>query len=280
MSGTVDLRPYLGTLLADLDRHLAAYGEKQGRGSLHKFRVTAKYTRSLLRFLATRKGGGKAEKALADLRRIFAMAGQVREHQLLLQWMHLHRKPELARHFSAEKEYLKSVGRLLRELTGFLSRLKVHAAALDKLTGRVTADDMKDYRSGILDGFLLRLEAGILPGRWHGARKRIKTLQHLEQWPGLRLPPSKSKGAWEGKLEVFQVAVGAWHDTGDMIAWLHDRAKSVKNDPALLREWESALLLLERQYGEQYDAVHVELEALKKLWLRRRSKNVGAGKIH
>jgi len=269
MSATTDMPIYLRTLLEDLDKLLTAYGEKQGKGSLHKFRVSAKYTRSLYRFLATLKGGRKAESALADLRNIFAMAGPVREHQLLLQWMHVHRKPGLERHFSAEKDFVQGVGRLLKEIPGFLRQLRKQAPALEKLAARSTPDELRAYRSGVLDAFLARLEADLLPGRWHGARKRIKTLQHVQQWPVLR-PRTKRVSAWSKRLDAFQVAVGAWHDTGDMIAWLHERGKSVRHDASLQQEWETALLLLERQYAEQYDGVKKELSLLRKSMPRKK----------
>ena len=100
MKPTTDLGRYAATLFRGLERHLRSYEKRGGRGSLHRFRVTSKHTRSLLRFLSTMKGGRSADSMLADLRSIFRLAGGVRESQILMEWMHLHRKPGLIRHLA------------------------------------------------------------------------------------------------------------------------------------------------------------------------------------
>ena len=259
-----DLGRYLVTLILDLECNLLAYEEKKGRGSLHRFRVTSKHTRSLLRFLATLKGGRAADNALEDLRRIFQLAGAVRESQLLLQWMHLHRKPGLIRHFGTVDLTRKQTEALLLNIPGFLVKLHARSDKLVALADKATPEALKDYRDGIVAVFLDKLEHGILPGRWHGARKRIKTLQHMDAWPGMPGVGDKRFAAWARHLNAFQTVVGAWHDTGDMLAWFGREAAHLRGNGVLEKECASSMILLEERYAEQFMAVKRELGRLER----------------
>lgn len=272
MTPATDLGKYLHLLLLDLERHITAYDEKKGRGSLHKFRVTAKHTRSLLRFLSTMKGGRIADKTLADLRHIFQQAGGVRESQLLLQWMHLHRKPGLIRHFGTVDINQRKVDKLLGSIPGFLDMLHKRTDKLVALADKATPARLGDYRTGILAVFLDKLEAGILPGRWHGARKRIKTLQHMDNWPGMPGVGDKRFAAWARHLDAFQTVVGAWHDTGDMLAWFGREAEHLRGNSVLEKECATSMILLEERYAEQFIAVKKELGRLERYASSRKTR--------
>lgn len=271
MNPTTDLGRYTATLLLDLERHLLSYQEKKGRGPLHKFRVTSKHTRSLLRFQATLKGGHVADKMLVDLRTIFQQAGAVRESQLLLQWMHLHRKPGLIRHFGTVDINQRQVDKLLKSIPGFLDKLHKRADRLIALSDKTTERQLANYRQGILAIFLDKLESGILPGRWHGARKRIKTLQHMDNWPGMPGVGDKAFAAWARHLDAFQAVVGAWHDTGDMLAWFGHEAQHLRGNTVLEKECATSMILLEERYAEQFIAVKKELGRLERYARNRRS---------
>jgi len=259
---TEENRNLLAELFGQIKEHLDIFLRKEGRGSLHNFRVTAKQANTALRFLRKRGGERKAELMLRALARVFKLAGALRENQLQRQWLQVHRKPGLIRHTRLADQTEKLTRRLTGNIPSFLRVLGRSEKGLSKAWMDVSEEDRQAYTIKRLHDFQDRLEAGILPGRWHGARKRVKSLQHMDRWTWPPRSGTAKEQRWAEHLEAFQVAVGQWHDTGDMIGWLAREGEHLRGHAALEKECEHALILLEAQYAEQYKKVKYEMARL------------------
>ncbi len=262
MNKTIDISSLLRSLLKDLDKHISAFEKKKGRGSLHHFRVSGKETLTLLRFLRENKRSKGLRDFERDLKRFFKKAGELREAQLHLKWLHRHRKPGVIKHSRLENITGKLTRKIIKEIPELKKSIdRTGKKQSDKLSAFPTKD-VRAYQEAIMRDLLISLDAGILPGRWHAARKNIKSIQHIGGWPLAFQARGQVHDRLVNQLDEFQSHVGYWHDIGETIAWISAQKTKSMGHASLQQECEGALIRLEKEYVESYEFVQAKLKLL------------------
>ncbi|RXK85605.1 CHAD domain-containing protein [Filimonas effusa] len=204
------LQKYFAQRVKNLFNHLHDFDVSAEEGALHDLRVELKKLRAVIKFLQQVYSKQKLKKPAHLLRTIFQQAGEIREYQLLQQWLRkYHLKVLEERYFPAERLHEMNAD-FRKQAPAFKNDLK----EIIELSGRFVA-----HTNGILaEQYFADLHAQLqektsadLPSReWHDLRKLIKQWMYALNW----VVPEEV-GAKESVLAYFnklQEQIGQWHD--------------------------------------------------------------------
>jgi CHAD domain-containing protein len=207
-------RQYFAQRVKYTFNHLHAVEIKADEPAIHDFRVEMKKMRAVIRFLREIYPDQKLKKAAERCKQIFREAGEIRELQLVNQWLTKHGILYILEQYFPEKKIADLVNEFCRKTTHARHSLKETMDDIEKtvqVTNQVLAEQY------VLD-LHARLKRMVLrqPGReeWHELRKLIKQWLYAANWIGSgEKTHSEADIAYYTKL---QEAIGYWHDA-DMI---------------------------------------------------------------
>lgn len=204
------LPPYFSQRVKNLFNHLHDFERNGDDISLHDLRVEMKKLRAILSFLRTIYPNHKLKKASQKIRTVFHESGEIREYQLLQQWL-------VKNEFNAfDKDYFPKqvLGQLVND---FRAKTGDTKQVLKEVT-----DDIEKYIQAtnpvLTEQYVVDLHVRITaltceqPAKidWHELRKLIKqwiyAVNRLGNDEVLRAEPDLSY------YDKLQEAIGNWHD--------------------------------------------------------------------
>ena len=245
---------YYSQRLKNLFNGLHDFNLNGDEASLHDFRVEMKKLRAVIKFLRTIYPIQKLKKAGQKLRAIFQEAGEIREYQLLQQWM---AKNELA---SFDQHYLPQ-SKLLDLTHQFRKRTSCTKQLLKEMVDEV--GKYVDATNQVLaEKYVVDLHAQIekmingQPGTpdWHELRKLIKQWIHAINWVKAEDNRTENDLSFYNKM---QEAIGRWHDAEMIRDTLYQKQIYLSQDMEVQKDFTKAsnkinqsIRYREKQVGE------------------------------
>ncbi|MGI8951713.1 MAG: CHAD domain-containing protein [Chitinophagaceae bacterium] len=203
------LQKYLAHCTKNLFDYLHDFDSDKDAASLHDLRVEIKKLRAIIKFLQQIYPKQKLRKASHNLRSVFQASGEIREYQLLQQWLSKYE-------FNAiEQTYFPS-DKLKQIMQQFQKRLKGYKNNLEKVINKVE-DFVGKTKEIFAEQYFTELNADLeqlckkdLPATgWHELRKLIKQRIYAYNWITHKDSNDDKSFSYYNKL---QEQIGQWHD--------------------------------------------------------------------
>lgn len=194
--------------------HLHAIEINADEPALHDFRVEMKKMRAVIRFLREIYPGQKLKKASGRFKQVFREAGDIRELQLMHQWLAKNSIKSLHEHYFPEQKIAGMLNEFCKKAEHTKQMLKETIDELEKfvqVTNQILAEQYVLDLHAQLKRMVLRQPE---PQEWHELRKLIKQWLYAVNWLG-----QEEKTNSEADIAYYtrlQEAIGYWHDA-DMI---------------------------------------------------------------
>lgn len=235
------LHTYFMQRVKQVFNHLHDFDSSMSETDLHDFRVELKKMRAILKFLSKVYSKQKLKKSARLLSNIFQQAGDIREYQLLLQWLDKNELGVLKKHCFPEN-------RMSEMMQVFQQHTHLYKLELKELVDDLT-DFVKSTNSILSEQYASDLFAQINKmivkdcneDHWHELRKRIKQWQYACNWVG--------ENDWNLEYAYFQKlqeAIGQWHDLETIQQQLLPKQKAFSNHLDVLMELSKAEQVLEK----------------------------------
>lgn len=204
------LQKYFSQRVKNLFNHLHDFDVSAEEGALHDLRVELKKLRAVIKFLQQVYSKQKLKRPAHLLRTIFQEAGEIREYQLLQQWLRKYNLKVLEEKYFPPQQLAEMIADFRKQAPAFKNDLK----EIVELTGRFVV-----HTNGILaEQYFTDLHAQLqektyaeLPSiEWHDLRKLIKQWMYALNWVAQEEVAAKETAlAYYNKL---QEQIGQWHD--------------------------------------------------------------------
>jgi CHAD domain-containing protein len=177
--------------------------------SLHDFRVEMKKLRSIIKFLGKIYPKQKVKKPEHLLRAIFEEAGEIREHQILQQWLQKNQ-------FTAIEKVYFSPERLEVMIQRFRHNAGAHKSDLKEVID-YTGNFVHSTNEILAEQYFVELNAkaakmcrrNLVGSDWHELRKLIKQRMYAYSWIRHDSENDDPIFPYYNKL---QEQIGQWHD--------------------------------------------------------------------
>lgn len=204
------LQKYFAQRVKNLFNHLHDFDLNGDDVSLHDFRVEMKKLRSIVQFLRQVYPKQKLKRPAHLLRLIFQEAGEMREYQLLQQWLDKHQLKTL------QEQYFPPL-RLEQMMMAFRLRADHYQDDFKEIieqSGRFIASTneiLAEQYFVDLNAQLLEMTNRDLPNtEWHELRKRIKQWMYAINW--IKPEEAAEKDPLFSYYNKLQEQIGQWHD--------------------------------------------------------------------
>lgn len=200
-------------------QHLHVYQQSADAEAMHHFRVSLKKIHAGVVFLQSRFPRLKKQKK--RMKAVFRAGGLIREQQLRLGWLRLHRLKLLAVTAGMEGKLEIYQANFKNDLPAFKTKLEKAFSKLYAAAETIRKEELQQYVSALKTSVLQLLRKNRAED-WHELRKQIKQLLYAVHWLRpeeqlrlLRITELKY-------LDKLQEAIGTWHDLVDLKQWLTD----------------------------------------------------------
>jgi CHAD domain-containing protein len=207
---TSPLQRYFALRVKNLFNYLHDFEVGSDEASLHDFRVEMKKLKSIIKFLRSVYPKQKFKKVSHNLGIIFQHAGEIRECQLMLQWL---QKNELSNLISAyfPEEMINILISSFHDKTVFYKAdLKEVIDSCSKFIHNTNAILPEQYLVDLNAQMDKKLQRHLSESEWHDLRRLIKQWMYATNWVGddeyAKIDLSFS---FYNKL---QETIGYWHD--------------------------------------------------------------------
>ncbi len=256
------LRLYYAQRVKNIFNHLHDFELKGDEVSMHDLRVEMKKISALIRFLRTVYPKQKLKKAAHCIHSIFHESGDIREFQLLHQWL-------------VKNEYngLESVyfpeSKLMEMTKDFQLKTKKYRKEFKE-----NMDDVNKYVDAtnhiLAEHYLVEVYARIEKmthnqsetDYWHELRKYIKQWLYANNWVNATNNKHRDELPFYNKL---QECIGLWHDAAVIKEMLMSKQIKFSADIEIQKEFTSACAKLnrsiryrERQIGKMLSTVEAD----------------------
>ncbi len=235
------LHTYFKQRVKQVFNHLHNFDSSMSETDLHDFRVELKKMRAILKFLSKIYSKQKLKKSARLLANIFQQAGDIREYQILLQWLDKndmndliiqcfpeHRMIEMIQHFQQQTHLFKlELKELVDQLTDFV-----------KSTNSILSEQYATDLFAQINKIILK---DCNTSQWHDLRKRIKQWQYACNWVD-----EKDWNLENAYFQKLQEAIGNWHDIETIQQILVSQHKAYSNQIEVLMELTKASQVLEK----------------------------------
>ncbi|RFM26298.1 CHAD domain-containing protein [Deminuibacter soli] len=210
MEQQTPLQKYFAQRVKNVFNHLHDFDLNGDDTSLHDFRVEMKKLRAVVKFLQQVYPKQKLKRPAHLLRAVFQEAGEIREYQLLQQWLEKHRLKAIQEHYfpALRLEQMMMAFRLRSDhYQADFKEIIEHSAPFVASTNEILAEQ---YFVD-LNAHLQEMTNGDLPAtEWHELRKRIKQWLYAINW--IRPEEAAEKEPSLSYYNKLQEQIGQWHD--------------------------------------------------------------------
>ena len=208
---------------------------------LHDFRVELKKMRAIIKFLSKIYSKQKLKKSARLLDNIFQQAGDIREYQLLLQWLDKNEMVFLKSQCFTEHRMLEMIRYFQQQTHLFKLELK---ELIDQLSDLVTSTNSilsEQYATDLFAQINKMISKDCTVNQWHDLRKRIKQWQYASNWV-----EEKDWNLEKAYFQKLQEAIGNWHNLETIQQYLATLSKTHSNQIDVLMELTKANQVLEK----------------------------------
>jgi CHAD domain-containing protein len=241
---------------------------------MHGMRTDMKTLRAVFFLLEETDQHDKARKLHRKLKKIFAVAGRIRECQIEAKWLRRHRRLALLR-------LLDYAGEIDRNNAEFKRHSGKHVRVLREVVreGRVALKTVSPhivyaYLSGILSRVREDFHAGLPAVEWHDLRKHVKRLIYARSWIAVE-EPSPAVLRFMADLDALQSAIGNWHDLAVMEGRLHEASDKIRKQANAHHEYVLARRKLSAERIRAEAGIRRLLTLMGKRWGKGVEKRAG-----
>jgi CHAD domain-containing protein len=177
---------------------------------LHDLRVEIKKVKSIIKFLKTIYPKEKFKKSSYQLNHIFQHAGEIREQQIIRNWLVKNNAEVIVERYFSDKKIAKLVSSFQKQSDTIKTTLKEISDRCNKyisITNEITIEQYVKKLNHKIEKEILRSED---KHNWHELRKSIKQWIYSRSW--LDEDTKESSASVFSKYNKLQEAIGAWHD--------------------------------------------------------------------
>ena len=203
------MQKYFMLRVKNLFNHLHDFELKGDDVSLHDFRVELKKLRSIIKFLRNIYPKQQLKKAAHVVRNIFQKAGEIREQQLMQQWL-------MKYSFTIVETIFFPSGKLNETIEAFRNNADEHKAHLKEVVEQIS-EFVNRTNEILAEQYFAELNANVenlcrknLPqSEWHELRKLIKQRIYAYNWV---LHEDENDDPSFSYFHKLQETIGQWHD--------------------------------------------------------------------
>lgn len=235
------LHTYFKQRVKQVFNHLHNFDSSLSETDLHDFRVELKKMRAILKFLSKIYSKQKLKKSARLLANIFQQAGDIREYQILLQWLDKNEMSELKSQCFPEYRLAEMMQHFQQQTHLFKLELKELVDQLSDFVQSTNSILSEQYATDLFAQINKIIFKDCTISQWHDLRKRIKQWQYASNWV--------DKHEWnleQAYFQKLQEAIGNWHDIATIQQYLSTQNKSYSNQIELQMELTKANQILEK----------------------------------
>ena len=204
------LQRYFSLRTKNLFNHLHDFEITGGEVPLHDFRVELKKLKSIIKFLKTVYPKQKFKKTTHLLGSIFQHAGEIREYQLLQQWLIKHELKHIAVAYFPKTSVTEMIGSFHQQSKTYKSDLKEVIDRCHKFIQTTNTILPEQYVIDLNAQIEKLLHKQLSVNDWHELRKLIKQWMYATNWISAEEEvKTDSAFSFYNKL---QESIGQWHD--------------------------------------------------------------------
>ncbi len=203
------LQKYFSQRIKNLFNHLHDFELDGNDVALHDLRVEMKKLRAVIKFLRNIYPKQKLKKAAHLLRSVFQKAGEIRECQLLQQWLQKYQFAVIEKEYFPHADMDAMIKNFVQNLNGYKDDLK---EVIEQVS-----DFVNNTNEILAEQYFVELNAQVeklcrknLPSsEWHELRKLIKQRIYAYNWLVHENENDDPIFSYYNKL---QETIGQWHD--------------------------------------------------------------------
>ncbi len=204
------LQRYFALRIKNLFNYLHDFELTGAETPLHDFRVELKKLKSIIKFLKTIYSKDKFKKTSFLLNTVFLQAGEIREYQLLLQWLNGHQLTQLAQTYFPEEKMKRMIDRFHQQASSYESDLKEVIERCSKFIHTTNKILPEQYIIELNAKIEKRLHKRSISDDWHELRKIIKQWIYATNW--IAEEEETNRGSQFSLYNKLQESIGHWHD--------------------------------------------------------------------
>jgi CHAD domain-containing protein len=203
------LEKYFAQREKNLFNHLHDFETMGDEVSLHDLRVEMKKLRAIIKFLRNIYSKSRIKKPAHILRAIFQQAGEIREYQIISQWLQKNNFTIIEQTYFPTEELKQMIREFQKETEHLKNRLNDIIETIAPFIENTNEILAEQYFIDI-NAQLEQLCRKDLPQtEWHELRKFIKQRIYAYNWVTRNIESEDSNFSYYQKLQEM---IGLWHD--------------------------------------------------------------------
>ncbi|HEX3025311.1 MAG TPA: CHAD domain-containing protein [Chitinophagaceae bacterium] len=215
------LQRYFLLRINKLFNHLHDFELMGDEPSLHDFRVELKKLKSVIKFLKTIYPKQKFKKVNHLLGSIFQNAGEIREYQLLQQWLKKHELKNIVENYFPEEKIKSLISSFHQQSASYKTDLQEVIDRCNKyvqITNKILPEQYVTELNAQIEKLLHK---HLSTKDWHELRKLIKKWMYASNWI---VHEEKNKiNSLFSYYNKLQETIGQWHDLLVIKETLHQK---------------------------------------------------------
>jgi CHAD domain-containing protein len=203
------LEKYLSQRIKNLFNHLHDFELKGDEVSLHDLRVEIKKLRVIIKFLRGVYPKQKLKKPAHTLRAIFQTAGEIREMQVIQQWLQKNNFSVIEQTYYPPKKLKELINDFRENSDKIKSDYKEIIEAVSKFVHDTNAILAEQYFIDLNAQLEKQCNKNLPQTEWHELRKLIKQRIYAYNWIQHKSENDDPNFSYYNKL---QETIGLWHD--------------------------------------------------------------------
>jgi CHAD domain-containing protein len=203
------LEKYFSQRIKNLFNHLHNFELMGDEVSLHDLRVEIKKLRAVIRFLRTVYPGQKLKKPAHTLRAIFQNAGEIREMQIIQQWLQKNNFSIIEQTYYPAKKLKELTNDFQQNSNKLKNDYKEIIEAASKFAHETNEILAEQYFITLNAQLEKQCHKNLRQTEWHELRKLIKQRIYAYNWMHHQSENEEPNFSYYNKL---QEAIGLWHD--------------------------------------------------------------------
>jgi CHAD domain-containing protein len=246
------LQKYFEQRVKNAFNYLHDFEIKGDEVSLHDFRVEMKKLKSILKFLKKIYPKQKLKKASHLLSFIFQSAGEIREYQIIQQWLQKNNHAVVERYFFPPEQLSKLIRHFQMNAGEYKSNLKRALELMEKYVASTNQILCEQYVVELEARLEKMMHKHLSSSQWHELRKLIKQWMYALNW----LPRKEPYDKYFPYYNKLQETIGQWHDL-EFIKELFSQkqiylSQDIEIQKDFTRAWET-LLISYKQKSKQIE---------------------------
>ncbi|MBX9784885.1 MAG: CHAD domain-containing protein [Chitinophagaceae bacterium] len=241
------LKSYIQTHSGAAIKQLHLFCKTQDEEALHQFRVNGKKLRAVLQLLLHLYPENKKLKKLRKGFRIFfRSAGEIREQQLVQQWLKQKRLQQLITTSVSLKQVPVWQGLFVNEQKDCAELIQKLADCMKQLSDDVNEEIVFNYIN-LLKATVIKKLPFAATDEWHELRKQIKQLLYGYHWLSPAAQLKIFTIAAFKKSDELQDQIGQWHDLINYKSWLNTEGFYMNEDAGVQKQFARCYQLLRKE---------------------------------